>query len=396
MASSSSPLATSPLLHPLSSFPNTTKPTSLHFQTHTPNIHKNPFSVKAQTLDFSGTFFEGGLGGEDDMSNSSGSAATAVEEKEEPQCPPGLRQYETMAVLRPDMSEDERLSLTQKYEELLVAGGGMYVEVFNRGVIPLAYSIKKKNKAGETNTYLDGIYLLFTYFTKPESLEVLETTLNMDDDVIRSSTFVVRKRKLMEWASDLSLITMEYGWQNVLAGTRILPRFSAYILVAEHAIKSFWTLKMPHIIDGHFSDMKKNGKPINTIASPLRTFSNSNSSSSSSIIHPRNSRNQDSSTLPQCNETGSKINLEDKLIVILFDEDLYSEDSICSVVNTAKSGQHEPPVIPEPDTVINVSLDSQRVPLEHSAVIFEGSSSSSMDNKLSHPNQESVIQIHDS
>ncbi|GKC95466.1 30S ribosomal protein S6 alpha, chloroplastic-like protein [Tanacetum coccineum] len=195
MASSSSLLTTSHLLHPLSSFPNTTKPTSLHFQTQYPNIHKNPFSVKAQTLDFSGTFFEGGLGGEDDMSNSSGSAATAVEEKEEPQCPPGLRQYETMAVLRPDMSEDERLSLTQKYEELLVAGGGMYVEVFNRGVIPLAYSIKKKNKAGETNTYLDGIYLLFTYFTKPESLEVLETTLNMDDDVIRSSTFVVRKRK---------------------------------------------------------------------------------------------------------------------------------------------------------------------------------------------------------
>ncbi|KAK3434254.1 hypothetical protein EUGRSUZ_D01771, partial [Eucalyptus grandis] len=79
--------------------------------------------------------------------------------------------------------------------ELLVAGGGMYVEVFNRGVIPLAYSIKKKNKAGESNTYLDGIYLLFTYFTKPESIETLEATLNTDDDVIRSSTFKIRKRK---------------------------------------------------------------------------------------------------------------------------------------------------------------------------------------------------------
>ncbi|GMP96723.1 hypothetical protein CsSME_00045240 [Camellia sinensis var. sinensis] len=67
-----------------------------------------------------------------------------------------------MAVLRSNMSEDERLALTNKYEELLVAGGGMHVEVFNRGIIPLAYSIKKKNKAGETNTYLDGIFLLFT------------------------------------------------------------------------------------------------------------------------------------------------------------------------------------------------------------------------------------------
>ncbi|KAL7594756.1 30S ribosomal protein S6 alpha, chloroplastic [Lactuca sativa] len=185
-------LTSSPLLQTLAPFPKN-KPTPILHCQH--QIGSQGFSIKAQTLDFSGTFFEGGLGGEDDLNNSSGSVATAIEEKEEPQCPPGLRQYETMAVLRPDMSEDERLSLTQKYEELLVAGGGMYVEVFNRGVIPLAYSIKKKNKAGETNTYLDGIYLLFTFFTKPESLEVLETTLTMDDDVIRSSTFLVRKRK---------------------------------------------------------------------------------------------------------------------------------------------------------------------------------------------------------
>ncbi|MFS8029812.1 putative ribosomal protein S6 [Helianthus anomalus] len=81
------------------------------------------------------------------------------------------------------------------YSCLLLEVGCTYVEVFNRGVIPLAYSIKKKNKAGETNTYLDGIYILFKYFTKPESIEVLEATLKMDDDVIRSSTFKVRKRK---------------------------------------------------------------------------------------------------------------------------------------------------------------------------------------------------------
>lgn len=71
----------------------------------------------------------------------------------------------------------------------------MYIEVFNRGVIPLAYSIKKRNKAGESNTYLDGIYLLFTYFTKPESMTALEVALNTDDDVIRSTSFKIRKRK---------------------------------------------------------------------------------------------------------------------------------------------------------------------------------------------------------
>ncbi|GMH29774.1 hypothetical protein Nepgr_031617 [Nepenthes gracilis] len=163
-----------------------------------PDLFNCGLSLRAQALGFSGSFLEGGFGAEedDDPPSSPGSGlALATEEKPEPQCPPGLRKYETMAVLRPDMTEDERLSLTQKYEELLIAGGGMYVEVFNRGVIPLAYSIRKKNKAGETNTYLDGIYLLFTYFTKPESIISLEATLKADDDVIRSSTFKIRKRK---------------------------------------------------------------------------------------------------------------------------------------------------------------------------------------------------------
>lgn len=75
-------------------------------------------SIKAQTLDFSGTFFEGGFSGEDEPPIIPGSSI-AIEEKEEPQCPPGLRKYETMVVLRPDMSEDERLNLTQKYEEVI-------------------------------------------------------------------------------------------------------------------------------------------------------------------------------------------------------------------------------------------------------------------------------------
>ncbi|XP_061355411.1 small ribosomal subunit protein bS6c [Gastrolobium bilobum] len=146
---------------------------------------KRSVSVNVDTLDFSG------FGSENDPI----SPVPELPAVEEPQCPPGLRPYETMAVLRPDMTEDERLSLTQKYEELLVAGGGMYVEVFNRGVIPLAYSIKKKNKAGETNTYLDGIYLLFTYFTKPESIDILEETLQADDNIVRSMTSKIRKRK---------------------------------------------------------------------------------------------------------------------------------------------------------------------------------------------------------
>ncbi|XP_047956469.1 30S ribosomal protein S6 alpha, chloroplastic-like [Salvia hispanica] len=164
------------------------------FKIRTPGRARPNSSVSAVKAEFDLAYFERDLEGGDAPPATPG--FPEAEDKEEPQCPPGLRKYETMVVLRPDMSEDERLTFTQKYEELLVAGGGMYVEVFNRGVIPLAYSIKKKNKAGETNTYMDGIYLLFTYFTKPESLKILSDTLLADDEVIRSSSFKIRKRKL--------------------------------------------------------------------------------------------------------------------------------------------------------------------------------------------------------
>ncbi|KAL3652605.1 40S ribosomal protein S6 [Castilleja foliolosa] len=181
---------------------------SLHFLSHFKSSNPIKISQLSKRVDsqraaastvkteFDISFFERNLDGGDAPPAVPGSGFPAVEDEEEPQCPPGLRKYETMVVLRPDMSEDERLAFTQKYEELLVAGGGMYLEVFNRGVIPLAYGIRKKNKAGETNTYLDGIYLLFTYFTKPESLSILGEVLLADDDVIRSSSFKIRKRKL--------------------------------------------------------------------------------------------------------------------------------------------------------------------------------------------------------
>ncbi|KAF5797695.1 putative transcription factor C2H2 family [Helianthus annuus] len=171
-----------------------------------------------------------------------------------------------------------------------------------------------------------------------------------------------------------------------------------------------------------------------------RTFSRRNSSSSSSIIHLRTSRTHDSSTLSQ---DGLKVNLEDKLTVIALDQDLYAKDSMCcvclgefeineklhqipscqhmfhgecirnwlgsnttcplcrcSVVNTSKGGHHEPPVIPQPAMMIDVDSSPRGVvPLERSVVMLEGSSSSSMDNKLSHSNEESVVvnvQIHQS
>ncbi len=63
------------------------------------------------------------------------------------------------------------------------------MEMFNRGMQPLAYNIKTRNMGGVSSRYLDGIYLLFTYVIKPESQLALQKKLNADDDIIRSTTF---------------------------------------------------------------------------------------------------------------------------------------------------------------------------------------------------------------
>jgi len=193
---SSYSLFSSPLLHsPIAGrlqFGGVTIPKICRFEKLKSNPVPTVCAMSPLSLDFKGSFFEGGGG------DNNGLGAGALEELGEEKsrnCPPGLRDYETMAVLRPDISEEERLALTQRYEEVIVAGGGMGVEVFNRGVIPLAYAIKKKNLSGKSNTYLDGIYILFTYFTKPESIPELERNLKTDDDVIRSSTFKANERK---------------------------------------------------------------------------------------------------------------------------------------------------------------------------------------------------------
>ncbi|CAM6073122.1 unnamed protein product, partial [Sphagnum tenellum] len=112
-----------------------------------------------------------------------------IGQREIRQYPPGLQRYETMAVLRPDLTEDQRLALTQRYEEAIISGGGLDVEMFNRGMQPLAYNIKTRNMGGVSSRYLDGIYLLFTYVIKPESQLALQKKLNADDDIIRSTTF---------------------------------------------------------------------------------------------------------------------------------------------------------------------------------------------------------------
>ena len=114
LTSNSSPFSHSLPLLPLSQTLKSSRKTSkLLYKTH-----GNPTTaVKGQTAGFVGSCYEGGLGSVDEPDSPFKSVTmTAVEEFETPPCPPGFRQYESMAVLRPDMSENGRLALAQKHK----------------------------------------------------------------------------------------------------------------------------------------------------------------------------------------------------------------------------------------------------------------------------------------
>lgn len=66
------------------------------------------------------------------------------------------------------------------------------MEFFNRGIMPLAYTVKKKDMGGVASRYLDGIYMVFTYVTKPQSQLELQRKFNTDDDIIRSTTVLLK------------------------------------------------------------------------------------------------------------------------------------------------------------------------------------------------------------
>jgi ribosomal protein S6 len=62
----------------------------------------------------------------------------------------------------------------------------------NRGLLPLTYSIKKKDLGGSSQTYLDGVLMHISYTTKPERQLDLQKKLNADDNAIRTITVLLK------------------------------------------------------------------------------------------------------------------------------------------------------------------------------------------------------------
>nr|YP_008965608.1 chloroplast 30S ribosomal protein S6 [Porphyridium purpureum]ATJ02820.1 30S ribosomal protein S6 [Porphyridium purpureum]BAO23584.1 chloroplast 30S ribosomal protein S6 [Porphyridium purpureum] len=90
-----------------------------------------------------------------------------------------LNSYETVYILKPEMSEDNVLNLVNKYQNILITNKAKNIFIQNRGRRHLAYPIKK---------YHDGIYIQMNYLANGEIVRNLEREMRFEDSILRILT----------------------------------------------------------------------------------------------------------------------------------------------------------------------------------------------------------------
>jgi small subunit ribosomal protein S6 len=95
-----------------------------------------------------------------------------------------IKQYETVFILTPVLSDDQLKEAVEKYRELLKENKCEIVNEESWGLRKLAYAIKKKST---------GFYQLFEFKAEPTFIDKLELTFRRDERILRFMTFNLDK-----------------------------------------------------------------------------------------------------------------------------------------------------------------------------------------------------------
>jgi small subunit ribosomal protein S6 len=102
-----------------------------------------------------------------------------------------LRHYETMIILKPTLSDEEKASIIENVKNVITQFGGEVVAVDNIGVRELAYPIQKFER---------GHYYIIYYKAPAEAVIELERQLRYNEEVLRFMTVKYEtKRDIKRW-----------------------------------------------------------------------------------------------------------------------------------------------------------------------------------------------------
>lgn len=95
-----------------------------------------------------------------------------------------LKQYETVFIMTPVLSDDQIKETVSKYRTMLTEAGGEIIFEDNWGMRKLAYPIEKKN---------NGVYYLIEFKAEGSSIAKFEVALRNDERILRFLTVALDK-----------------------------------------------------------------------------------------------------------------------------------------------------------------------------------------------------------
>nr|WCH58048.1 ribosomal protein S6 [Cystoclonium purpureum f. stellatum] len=90
-----------------------------------------------------------------------------------------LNHYETIYILKPDVTEDKNLNLVNEYKTLIKNCGGQNIFIQHRGRRHLSYNITH---------YYDGIYVQMNYEGNGNLIKILNKSMRLNSNIIRYLT----------------------------------------------------------------------------------------------------------------------------------------------------------------------------------------------------------------
>ncbi len=90
-----------------------------------------------------------------------------------------MKRYETIVIADPEVPEENRTVLFERYEGIVSQGGGLLVEIDTWGTRPLAYEIKKKRR---------GFYFRLDYCGLGSLVDEIERFSRIDERILKYLT----------------------------------------------------------------------------------------------------------------------------------------------------------------------------------------------------------------
>ncbi|MET3683840.1 small subunit ribosomal protein S6 [Alkalibacillus flavidus] len=87
-----------------------------------------------------------------------------------------MNKYEIMYIIRPDVEEEARQSVVERFQKVLTDNGAEIENVDEMGMRRLAYEIKD---------YRDGYYVVVNFASEPIAIDEFDRQAKFSDDIIR-------------------------------------------------------------------------------------------------------------------------------------------------------------------------------------------------------------------